>query len=272
MHTEYDSRGTTRALDVLRALNERNGSKVSELSRRTKISRAALYRILAALERAGYIRRRVEDGAIFVTGLVQSLSSGYSEESWITEIAGPVLEELQRQVVWPTDLGILRNFRMRLAATTRSNSPLVIDRSFAGVEMPIFATSLGQAYVAYCSPSELSAIVDHVASDPSSEDAKIARNMTNANHLIREVRSRGYGYRCRRTYEEKRHGLTIDDTASIAIPIRRDRYAVASLGLTFIASALPEQEAVRKHLPHMQDAAAKIERALARQGGKAAVP
>jgi IclR family mhp operon transcriptional activator len=192
MSGERDYRGTVRTLSVLRALNERDGMSVIELSARTDISRAALYRILAVLERNGYITRAEENGSIFLTNLIQTLSAGYQDEARIREAGGKVLDELQKQIKWPTDLGILQNFRIKLLMTTRSHSPLVIDRGFAGIDMPIAYTALGQAYIAFCTPSERKAIIEHLAGDENAVDCEMFRNKARTNGLLKGVRSQGF--------------------------------------------------------------------------------
>ncbi|MDB5532690.1 MAG: transcriptional regulator [Hyphomicrobiales bacterium] len=262
MARESGYRGTARTLAVLRALNASNGLSVLQLSRETEISRAALYRILTELQRAGYIRRTAEDGAIYLTSLIQTLSTGYRDEIWIREIAGPVLDDLQQRVVWPTDLGILHNYQIRLLMTTRAHSPLVIDRGFAGIDMPIFATSLGQAYIAFSAPTERKAIIDYLSGDPTSVDGALLQNKTQIARLLQGVRSNGYAARFRNGYNETRYPGIIKDTAALAVPIRRGRFSVASLGITFIASALSVKQAVEKHLQDMQDAASRIEEML----------
>ena len=50
-------RGVVRTLGVLRALNEHNGARVSDLAVNTHIPRPSLYRILETLRDLGYVRR-----------------------------------------------------------------------------------------------------------------------------------------------------------------------------------------------------------------------
>ena len=50
-----EMRGVLRALAVLRALNVDNGASILRLHHATGISRAALYRIVATLNNAGYL-------------------------------------------------------------------------------------------------------------------------------------------------------------------------------------------------------------------------
>jgi IclR family transcriptional regulator, mhp operon transcriptional activator len=252
-------RGTTRTLQVLRALNEHNGATITQLSKNTKISRTALYRILGALEEAGYVRRRKDDGAVFLTSLVQMLSDGFKDEYWIAEIAGPVLDDLQRRVVWPTDLGICRNYALRLASTTRRHSPLVIDRGLVGSDIPLLRTALGIAYVAYCSAAEREALLDYLATKSNRYDGELARDRKKLDLIFRETRTKGYASRHGDIFANRRYPDLLAANGTIAVPIRFEGRSVASIGITFIASALTVPEAANRYLKDLMQAAHNIE-------------
>jgi IclR family mhp operon transcriptional activator len=257
-------RGALRTLSVLRSLNRQNGATVTELSRSTKISRTALYRILAAIQSSGYVRKRTDDGAYFLTSQVYALSDGFKDEFWITEIAGPVLDDLQRRVVWPTDLGVLRGFSIKLASTTRRHSPLVIDRELVGLEMPLLRTALGMAYLAFSSQAERKAILDYFSKQSKTADGRIARDRDSVAKVLNDVRARGYSYRYGNLYEHKRYPDLIAGakTSTIAVPILINDHSVASIGITFIASAMTIQQAVNSHLQDLKVAASNIEKQL----------
>ena len=77
--------------------------RVSELARLTRIPRPSRYRILDALCSLGYLRRTDEE-RYELTLLVRTLSDGFSDEPWVRAIAQLVMKELQREIVWPTDI------------------------------------------------------------------------------------------------------------------------------------------------------------------------
>jgi IclR family mhp operon transcriptional activator len=256
-------RGTSRTLVVLRSLNADNGASITQLSRSTQISRTALYRILQALVDTGYVQKRGDDGGYFLTSLVQGLSDGFKDEYWITEIAIPVLGDLQRRVVWPTDLGVLRNGSIKLAATTRRHSPLVIDRGLVGVEMPLLRTALGMAYLAYASPAERDTLLAYLAKRPNTPDSELARNHDEIIKTLKQVRRQGYSHRYGDSYAQVKYPDLVAENATIAVPITVNKYSIASLGITFIASALTIQEAIARHLHDLKAAALDIEHRLA---------
>ncbi|MDF2119511.1 helix-turn-helix domain-containing protein [Roseiarcaceae bacterium H3SJ34-1] len=255
MPSEDNYRGISRALQVLTALNRANGSSVSDLSRRTGISRSALYRILNVLVDSGYLTRRDDDRAYRLTSKVKMLSDGFRDEAWISEIGGPILDRLQQKVVWPTDLATFRGDRLQLVETTRRNSPLVIDRGLAGGQISsALRTALGLAYLAFAETAEQAAILDSCASKPESPDALLAADTATVARLIAAVRKDGYA---------SRHRGTVLETGTIAVPVKRNSYSIAAIGITFIASVLTVEEAALRYLPDLMEAAKSMEAKMA---------
>jgi IclR family mhp operon transcriptional activator len=245
-------RGVTRTLAVIRALNEENGARVSELARRTGIPRPSLYRILEALGTLGYIRR--SDAERYeLTLLVRTLSDGFSDESWVVTLAQPVMEELQREIVWPTDLATFYGSAMYLRATTRPLSPLTIDAATAGLRLPMLQSATGRAYLAFAPERERHAILANLKHSTAAEDRR-AHDATYVRQLIAMTRKKGYGERYREIF---------DKTGAIAVPVRRGAQVLACLNISFIASALSPREAANRYLTSLRDAARRIEDRLA---------
>jgi IclR family transcriptional regulator, mhp operon transcriptional activator len=254
-----DARGVTRTLAVLRALNTHNGATVTQLSRVTRISRPALYRILDALVHNGYVAADPDRKTYCLTYLVRSLSDGFRDEHWISEIAGPVMNDLQRRVLWPTDLATFANYEMRLRDTTRRRSPLVIDRSAVGAQLSFLRSALGLAYLAHCPASERGAILE-MLQRPGHPDHGLASDTVRVLRLLREVRRRGYGWRFKGADTPENDARS--QTATIAVPVYGEAGVVATIGITFFASVLSIQEAARRHLGDLRAAARAIELAM----------
>lgn len=246
-----DYRGISRALAVLAEMNRNNGCTVTGLSRATGISRPALYRILNVLADTGYIRRREDDRSYFLTIKVKTLSDGFRSETGICEIASPLLAALQHEVIWPTDLAIFRNNRLELLETTRRQSPFVIDQVLAGGELSsIFSTALGLAYLSYAAPAERAVILESYATRTDSKDSRLAQDVESAERLFDGVRREGYAWRFRGSVKE---------TGTIAVPVLHEGYAVASIGITFMASVLSVKKAVDRHIVALTRCARDIE-------------
>ncbi len=247
-------RGVERALGVLRALNTANGSSVSQLSDQTGISRPALYRILDALCALGYVCRRREGDRFELTALVRTLSHGYKEEDWLRQAAVPVIERLQEQVVWPTDLATFHDNAMQLRETTRGRSPMTIDGVGVGMRLPMLKSATGKAYLAFCSPDERQLILANLRRSAHPDDAP-ARDTAFVKNLLSVTTRRGFG--------ERQNDL-VNKTSSIAVPLRHADRVLACLNITFISSALTPAEAAIRYLDVMRDAARRIEAETAR--------
>lgn len=245
-----------RTVAVIRAMNELGIARVTELARVTKIPRPSLYRILETLCALGYLQRREGEERFELTVLVRTLSEGFNDEPWVRNAAQPVMEVLQREIVWPTDISTFFGNAMYLRGTTRRHSPLTIDTASAGLRLPMLQSASGRAYLAFCSDAERAAIVANLKrsrepADRSARDAKMIRSIVGA------TRKKGYG---------ERHGEIFAKTGAIAVPVRQGGRVLACLSISFIASALTPREAAIRYLTQLRGAASDIERRLAVSG------
>lgn len=247
-----------RTLEVLRTLNVANGSTVGQLHTLTKISRPALYRLLDEFQAAGYVRRD-DLGGFHLTHLVRCLSDGFRNEDLIAEAASPVLAELQRRVLWPADLAVYANHAMHLRETTRRQSPLVTDRAQIGLRLPIFASAAGLAYVANCEETELETLIEALRKSDRPED-QIAKDSRRVSQLIRQTRADGYGSR----YSAAVPGLpSAAETGAIAVPVHQQARVCACLIITFSSQIMMAQEAAKRYLADLNQAASQMGTKLA---------
>jgi IclR family mhp operon transcriptional activator len=246
-------RGVVRALSALRALNQRNGAGISDLSRMTGIPRPSLYRILDTLVALGYVRRRADGERYELTLLVRNLSDGFRDEDWVRGIALPAIEALQKEIVWPAEIGTFFNDAMYLRETTRRHSPLTIDYQSPGLRVPLLLSAAGRAYLAFCPERERATILDNLkkSSDPNDALARDARYVRN---MLAVTRRNGYG---------QRHGEVYPKTGAIAVPVLQGSRVICCLSFTFIASVLTPKEAAARYLKKLRAAADDVERQLA---------
>lgn len=246
-------RGLMRGLQVLRALNEVNHATVVEISRRTGLSRGTVYRLLDTLIEAGYVAHAGSRHLYRLTIMVRTLSDGFDDEAWVSEIASPVIAELGRKIVWPTDLATFDGNAMVVRETTHLTSPLSITRSIVGQRITMLFSSLGHAYLAFCPKSERDAILRDLAAADTPE-GQLARKRAALDHLMTETRKRGYGFR---------EGGLLPLTGSIAVPVMWRGRPIACINMHYILSALSRDEVVERYLGHMREAASRIEKGLA---------
>ncbi len=246
-------RGVERTLAVLHALNECNGASVTVLSCKTGISRPALYRILETLAGHGYIRRRLDDERYELTSRVRSLSDGYKDDDWVREAALPVIADLQREIVWPTDLATFSDNAMYLRESTRRCSPLTIDGMTVGVRLPMLQSATGRAFLAFCDETEHQAVVQNLRRSGRPEDSR-SHDDKYIQAMIAAARRRGYGER-----EEE----CFPKTSAIAVPVRCAGRVLACLNITFIAWVLKPKAAADRYLEQLHRVADEIGRRAA---------
>ena len=247
-----EMRGVLRALAVLRALNVDNGASILRLHQATGISRAALYRIVSTLHHAGYLALDAQTQSYRLTPLVKQLSEGYDEDAWITDLAGPLLDRLQQDVIWPTDLFTFFDDTMIMRRTTRRTSPWTFDRAHIGLRIPLLVTACGRAYLANQPARVLDDVLERVMrsrlTSPSSTD-----DLTAMRTLLAKVRNDGYALR---------EDSFMKETASIAVPVLVNGTARCSIAITYIPSAIAAADAVRRLAPKLQDCAAALAASL----------
>lgn len=229
-------------------MNETGPVSVLELNRATRISRPAIYRLIEILVRNGYVRRIPDQSKFELTSEIKLLSAGFRDRDWIAEVGGPVIANLQGNILWPTSLAAFDRGSMVIRETTRYTSPFVFDTGSVGMKLPVLTTALGLAYVSFVSEKSRSIIFDLLKKSNDPWDA-VARNTEETNRLLRETKQRGYGLR---------QGGIEPRTSTIAVPVIMNSEATASICVTFGRSALPLKSAVENFLPLLRAAASEI--------------
>ena len=245
-------RGLLRVLSVLRALNENNYATAMQLAKATDLPRPTVDRLLHTLIQAGYVTHAGARDTFRLTNLVRSLSDGFDDEAWVTQVAGPVLAELGDKIVWPTDIATFDRDSMVVRETTHRRSPLSINREVPGFRPPVLLSSLGLVYLAWSTERDQEEILRAIAASDR-PDAPLARDREWVQARLAEVRRRGYGFR---------EGGISEKTGSIAVPVMWRGKSLAAINIHYILSALSMEQVVDRYLEDMRGAARKMERLL----------
>ena len=123
MESTRPIRALMRGLDALTVLNLRDGATVSEVAHEIRLPRTTVYRILETLCNAGFVFRDASDDRYRLTIMVRSLSDGFDDEAWVTQIAKPLIEDLCREIVWPVSIATLSGTTHDGARNHRSSQP-----------------------------------------------------------------------------------------------------------------------------------------------------
>ena len=249
-------RALMRGLDALAVLNHHDGATVSEVATAIRLPRTTTYRILETLCEAGYVFRDPADDRYRLTIMVRSLSDGFDDEAWVSQIARPVLHELGRDVVWPVSIATLSGTAMMVRETTDHRSPLAVERYAAGFRVPLLTSAAGRAHLAWCPEQERETLMD-ILSRSAREEDKLARNPSELGRILAEVRAQGYATAIR--------ARRVSDEVSLAVPVRTGDRVLACLSVRFSASAVPMKAAQERLLPRLSAAAVRIRDEFNRQ-------
>ena len=244
-----------RAIDVLLALNRHPVCSLDTLYKQTKIPKPTLVRLLETLNGRGLVVHSPQYGAYSLTSGVKALSAGYHGEPRIVEAAMPPMDSLTRLYKWPVALAVPDYDAMVIRYSTIPQSPLALLHSSVNMRLSLVSRALGRAYLSFCTQQESKALLDILQQSLNAEDA-VALNRAAIRRMMAETRDKGYALRL--------PGVRpVSNT--LAVPVYDGRRVVASVGLTWIASALSEAQAVHKFLKPLQETAGFIKERLARQ-------
>src|SRR6218665_124736 len=229
-------RAVERAIDVLGALNRCPVCTLDMLHRKTGIPKPTLIRLLETLQGKGLVTRAAQYGAYSLTCGVRQLSCGYHGAPRLVEAAMQPMDDLTRKLKWPIALAVPEHDAVVVRYSTIPTSPLSLLHSSIHMRLSLVSRALGRAYLAFCTAQECRALLDILALSDAPEDALAGLRLAPA--------------RCPA-------GLQHLGRARV-----RRRRVVASIGLTWIASVLSQEQAVQKFLPPMQEMARQIKERL----------
>lgn len=247
-----------RGLRVLRALNAmQNGRATSQqLAEATGLHRTTVRRLLETLASEGLVRRSSSDDSFRLALAVRGLSEGFTGDELVATVAPPIMGELLRRVVWPSDLTTPDGDAMIVRETTHRFSPLSFHRSMVGRRFPILLTASGRAYFCHCDESRRQDILDLLRNGVGGRAQQaLASDPRYVSDLVARVRARGYAENNGDWTEQNRIG-------AIAVPLVFRGEVLGCLNVVYLAKAVTTVAAVERFLGPLGSAAAEIVSAL----------
>lgn len=239
-----------RGLSVIRSFDSENPEMtLSEVARRTGLTRATARRFLLTLVELGYIRT---DGRLFVLS-ARVLELGYSYLSGLSlpELAQPHLERLSSELQESTSASVLDRDDVVYVARVPTRRIMTVAINL-GTRFPAYATSMGRIHLAaldaaeldeYLAGAELKPLTSHTVYEPGA-----------LKKLLAQVRIDGYAL----VDEELENGLR-----SIAVPVRdRAGHVAAAVNVSAQSSGMTLASIKTDYLPKLREAAGAIERDL----------
>ena len=245
-------RAITRGLSVLQAVNRGGSITMMEIARSSRVPYPTACRIVQTLLHEGMIEREPARKRYRATALVQTLASGFHDDSRLVAIAHPHIEGLCDQLLWPISITSRVGGNMMVRDSTHTRTSLTLNNYYPGFTLPIMECSSGKAYMAYCSDDEREHVLDGLRMIEGAAERMATLLLSNDN-LLKEIRRNGYATQSRNAYT-----ANPGKTSSIAVPLFRGDEVVGAIVLIFFSVAMPMEQAIAQFLAPLKAAAAAI--------------
>lgn len=246
-------RSVERALDVLLALNRQPVCTLDLLHQQTRIPKPTLVRLLQTLESRALVVHAPQYGAYSLSSGVKTLSAGYHGEPRIVEAAAAPANALTRRIKWPLAVAVPDYDAVVVRYSTIPNSPLALLHSTINMRLSLVGRAMGRAYLAFCARQERRVRLDALRLSANEEDA-LAQDRTAVLALLKKIRQQGYALR---------DPAIRPVSGTLAVPVMEGPRVVATLGMTWIASAVSNEQAVQRYLEPLQGLSRLISARLA---------
>jgi IclR family pca regulon transcriptional regulator len=245
---EHFVQSLERGLSVIRAFGADDPElTLSDVARRTGLTRAAARRFLLTLTDLGYVR---SDGKHFaLTPRILELGFAFLSSLTLPEVAEPHLERLAAELRESSSVSVLDGDEIVYVGRVPTSRIMRVSIN-VGTRFPAYATSMGRVLLAALPPEELDAYLDRAAINPLTP-----RAIDNAEDLraeLQRIREQG-GWAL--VDQELEEGLR-----SIAAPIHdADGRTIAAVNLSAHASRVTAADIKQSLLPPLLQAAQRIE-------------
>ncbi|MHA6693351.1 IclR family transcriptional regulator domain-containing protein [Homoserinimonas sp. A520] len=238
-----------RGLSVIRAFDgDHPEMTLSDISRRTGLTRATSRRFLLTLVELGYVKT---DGRMFsLTARVLELGFSYLSALSLPEIAQPHLEQLAASIHESTSASVLDGTDIVYVARVPTRRIMTV-RINIGTRFPAYATSMGRVLLASFSAEELDSHLDGI-----DFAGLTSHTITTREALVVElgrVREQGWAM----VDQELENGLR-----SIAAPIWHGSTVMAAINVSTTANSHTVESIQENLLPPLKQTAERISRDL----------
>lgn len=242
-----------RGLDVIRSFDAEHPSMtLSDVAKRTGLSRATARRFLLTLQELGYVRG---DGKFFeLTSKVLQLGYSYLSSATLPQLMEPALEDLSTQVHESASASVLEGNEILYIARVHTRSIMRVGIS-VGTRFPAANTSMGRVLLAYQAPGVLKTLL---AQGFVPRTGVGISTLEQLQEELTRIREQGYAL----VDQELEVGLR-----SVAVPVfNKDGSIAAAINVSMSVgpqSQMGAQQAAEEVLPALQAAADKVQDALA---------
>lgn len=236
-----------RGLLVIQAFSQRRPQlSISQLSKRTGLSRASVRRCLHTLSKLGFAR--TDDGRNFyLRPRILTLGHSYLASMPLATAAQPILEHLSQILHESCSIALLDGTEIVYVARANVTRIMAIDLG-VGTRLPAFCTSMGRVLLANLSSEELESILPQIEFTRYTD-----RTVTSVERLrqaLLTVKREGYAI----VDQELELGLR-----SMAVPVRNPAgRVVAAINVGAHGQRVSVQDMQTRFLPYLRAAAQEL--------------
>ncbi|HEY2346765.1 MAG TPA: IclR family transcriptional regulator C-terminal domain-containing protein [Xanthomonadaceae bacterium] len=239
-----------RGLHVLRGFDaEHPNPTLAEIAARTRLSRAAVRRLVLTLQHLGYLR--AEGRGYALTPRVLELGFGYLGTLNFTDMVQPMLEALSMRVNQSCSMAVLDAQSIVYIARVPVRRVMAVALGI-GARLPAFAASMGRVLLSGLSDADLKTWLAQC--EPRKLTQYTVTDLRKLKRIVEDVRERQFAY----VEQELELGL-----CSVAVPVRNHGGRIAAaLNVSLSYHGGVAREATEMILPHLRETARTIERSL----------
>lgn len=257
-------RALARGLEVVEAIQQaQQPPTLGELHRATHIDRATILRILATLEEARWVYRGMGDKRYRLAYALQEIGYGVSVHDVIAQASAAVLDALQRDLLWPSDIAVYDGEGMAIIETSRRRSPMTVNREVVGHRPSMLRSAMGRCFLAFCDDRRRATILEKLKR-LRGEDGRLAADEAYVSALVAGVRACGYGHREPGSWVLP--GYRAEEFRAIAVPVMAMGDIQAALNVVWIQEAYADQEVEQAFYQRLKVAAEELGKIFADQG------
>lgn len=245
-----------RGLAVLESFG-RNGNRelsLTEISRRTSLSKTTTFRLIRTLVHLGYMMQDEENERYFLSARVLGLGYSVLEGMDMRELAFPYLKLLSRKCGETVNMAVLDGRELVYVERLKTQQIININLHI-GSRLPLYNTSMGRALIAHKPEPWLR---EYIANLPSEAAEYARRRGKKLLDILQEVRAKNYAV----NNEDLAQGLR-----SVATQIRNQKGdVVAAINIAVPSARVSLEELENKYAPRLLETAGEISSALGYKG------
>ena len=239
-----------RGLVVLRSIGTLGGTAtVADLASRTRLSRAAVRRLVLTLEHLGYLQSAGRGYAL--TPRILEFGHGFLGAASLSDLAQPCMQRLAERIQESCSMAVLDRRDVVYVARVAVRKVMTVSLS-VGARLPAYCTSMGRVLLSGLDREALDSWFEDCVPVPRTE--RTVTDVARLREIVATVQREGYAW----VEQELEMGL-----CSLAVPLRdRAGNVVAALNSGMPYRSAARARAVGELLPALKATAAEIERVM----------